>query len=119
LASISEAFELAKLGDQVGAAELLRHEFQKLQSPARRIDLCEWIADCFERLCDYTQAGNWYERAGELILAQVGSTMPAAAVNAFREYQLALGCYERSDEVEDVERCTEILALLNRSFSSS
>jgi tetratricopeptide (TPR) repeat protein len=119
LASISEAFELAKLGNQAQAAEVLRHEFEKLQSPGRRIDLCEWIADCFEKLQEYTQAGNWYEMAGELILSQVGTSMPAAVVNAFREYERALDCYERGNEAEDVERCDQILGILRRSFASS
>jgi tetratricopeptide (TPR) repeat protein len=124
--SINEAFELARLGDQTGAVELLRHEFEKLQSPARRIDLCEWIANCFEKLQDFAQAGAWYEAAGELILAQVGSPLPAAAVDAFREYRLALDCYERSDDnnddddaAGDIERCSEILARIKHSFSSS
>jgi hypothetical protein len=119
LTSISEAYDLAKLGNQTGAAEILRHEFEKLQSPGRRIDLCEWIADCFERLQDYIQAGNWYEMAGELILAQVGSSMPAAVVTAFREYERALECYELGNEVGDVERCDQILKMLRLSFASS
>ena len=119
MASISEAFELAKLGNQTQAAEILRHEFEKLQSPGRRIDLCEWIADCFEKLQDYNHAGNWYEMAGELILAQMGAAMPSAVVNAFREYERAMDCYERGDELEDVERCDQILRVLRRSFASS
>jgi len=119
LASINEAFELARLGNQRQATEILRHEFEKLQSPGRRIDLCEWIADCFEKLQEYTQAGNWYEMAGELILAQMGASTPAAVVNAFHEYERALDCYERGDEVEDVERCDQILTTLRQSFASS
>ena len=119
LASISEAFELAKLGNQTQAAEILRHEFEKLQSPGRSIELCEWIADCFEKLQDYTQAGNWYEMAGELILAQMGAARPSVVVNAFREYERALDCYERGDELEDVERCDQMLKVLRRSFASS
>ncbi len=119
MATVGDAFELARLGNKDGAAEMLRHEFEKLQSPAHRIDLCEWIADCFERLEDFTQAGNWYETAGDLILAQVGVSVSAAVVNAYREYERALACYERGEEIEDVERCCQILTALKNSFAAA
>ncbi len=117
--AFSEILERGRLGSEDGVAEILRHEFEKLQSPARRIDLCEWLAEWFERLDDHAQAGNWYEMAGELILAQFGTSPGAAAVSALPEYERALECYGRADEDDGTERCSQILLELRHLFASA
>jgi len=99
--------------------EIVRHEFEKLQSPSRGIELCEWLAHWFERLEDHVQAGSWYETAGELILAQFGTSPSAAAVSALPEYEKALECYERAGVGDDSERCSRILLELRHLFAST
>jgi tetratricopeptide (TPR) repeat protein len=117
--AFSDILERGRLGSGNEVAEILRHEFEKLQSPARRIDLCEWLAEWFERLEDHAQAGNWYEMAGDFILAQFGTSPGAAAVSALPEYERALDCYERADEDDGTKRCGQILVELRRLFASA
>lgn len=64
----SEAFDLARAGNRELAVKILKQEFQRLQSPDQKVELCQWIAGCFENLHDYGQAGEWYEMAGALSL---------------------------------------------------
>ena len=117
--ALSEVLEHGRFANASEAAEILRHEFEKLQSPSRRLDLCEWLAEWFERLDDHAQAGNWYETAGELILAQFGTSPGSAAVCALPEYEKAFRCYELAEEDDGADRCWKILSDLRHLFASA
>lgn len=119
MSAIAEAIELARAGNSRAAADLLQGEFETLQTPERLIELCEWIANCFEGLYDFVQAGNWYEMAGELILAERSSIYPVRAIRAVDEYEKALLCYHRAEDIEFIERCNEVVRALRSSCASS
>ncbi len=119
MSGIAEAIELAKTGNSRAAADLLQGEFETFQAPERMVELCEWIATCFEGLDDFVQAGNWYEMAGELILAERSAIYPVRAIRAADEYEKALLCYRRAEDEEFVERCNQVVRELRSSCASS
>ncbi len=119
MSAIAEAIELARAGNGGAAADLLQGQFETLQTPERMVELCEWIATCFEGLDDNFQAGNWYEMAGELILGEMSAIYPVRAIRAVDEYEKALECYRRVMDEEFVERCTEVIRELRGSCASS
>jgi tetratricopeptide (TPR) repeat protein len=116
--SVSEAFDLARSGNKQAAANALKQEFQRLQSPDQKVELCEWIASCFENLRDYEQAAEWYEMAGALSLSETGSPL-ANALMAIKEYERALTCRERGDDPEQIEECLRMIRDLRRTYSAS
>jgi tetratricopeptide (TPR) repeat protein len=119
LESISHAIELAKMGNSQAAANMIKEEFERLQSSGRLVELCEWLAICFEKLEDYDQAGSWYETAGEVILSNSDSQIQLRAIHAIREYEMALDCYRQSANEELIGRCIIILNNLKRSCASA
>ena len=118
MVSVSEAFDLARTGNRAAAANALKQEFQRLQSPDQKVELCEWIASCFEKLNDYEQAAEWYETAGALSLSETGSPI-ANALMALTEYERALECRERGDDEDSIESCAQIIRNLKRVYSAS
>jgi tetratricopeptide (TPR) repeat protein len=116
--SVSEAFDLARSGNREAAANVLRQEFQRLQSPNQKVELCEWIAACFENLDDYEQAAEWYEMAGTLSLSETGSPL-ANALMAITEYEKALYCREKGDDPEPIEECIRVISDLRHVYSAS
>jgi len=116
--SVSEAFELARSGNRQAAADVLKQEFQRRQSPDQKVELCEWIASCFENLRDYEQAAEWYEMAGALSLSEIGSPLTNALM-ALREYERALECHRRSDDEESTVACIRVISDLRHAYSAS
>jgi tetratricopeptide (TPR) repeat protein len=118
MVSVSEAFDLARTGNREAAANVLKQEFQRLQSPEQKVELCEWIANCFENLNDYEQAAEWYELAGALALSETGSPL-ANAMSALAEYEKALSCRERGDDAESIEACLHIIRDLRHVYAAA
>jgi hypothetical protein len=115
MVSASEAFDLARAGNRDLAVHMIKQEFQKLQASDQKVELCKWIASCFENLQDYAQAAEWYEMAGVLSLSETGSPL-INSLMALREYERALDCHERSGDEEGVQNCLEVIRDLNRSY---
>jgi len=124
LVSVAEAFDLARIGNRELAVKILKQEFQKLQSSDQKVELCEWIAGCFENIHDYGQAGEWYEMAGVLSLSHTGSPV-INALMATSEYEKAIECYDLrlSDGDEEageaIQKCLEIIRDLNHEFAAA
>jgi len=124
LKSVAEAFDLARAGNRELAAKILKQEFQKLQSSDQKVELCEWIAGCFENLHDYGQAAEWYEMAGVLSLSHTGSPL-INALMATSEYEKAIECYDiglnDGDEEagESIQKCLEIIRDLNHEYAAA
>lgn len=116
--SVSEVFDLARSGDPSTAASVLKQEFQRLQSPEQRVQLCEWIASCFENLSDFGQAAEWYEMAGLFSLSETGSTL-INALMALEQYEKALSCHEMGEDEESVQKCLQIIEELRRSYAAA
>jgi tetratricopeptide (TPR) repeat protein len=118
MVSVAEAFDLARSGNKEAAANALKLEFQRRQSPDQKVELCEWIASCFENLQDYEQAAEWYETAGALSLAETGSPL-TNALTAISEYERALECRRMGDDLDTVDYCLNVLRELRRAYSAS
>jgi hypothetical protein len=102
--SFSDVLQLAKIGMRDAAAILLKEEFGKLQSPEQRVNLCKWIASCFEGLEEYGSAAEWYEMTGLLSLG---------------EYEKARAYYTMCEDDEKVELCSSVIDQLNKCFVAS
>jgi hypothetical protein len=116
--SFSDVLRMAQIGRRDVAAVLLREEFGKLQSPEQRVNLCKWIASCFEGLEDYASAAEWYEMTGLLSLGETSSDS-ANAIRAMPEYEKALAFYAMCEDEEKVELCTLVMAQLKGCFAGS
>lgn len=116
--SFSDALHLAKSGQSDAAAILLKEEFVKLQSPEQRVNLCRWIATCFEGLEDYSGAAEWYEMTGLLSLGETSSDA-ANAIRALPEYEKALAFYAMCEDDEKVQLCSSVIAQLKGCFVAS
>jgi hypothetical protein len=116
--SFSDALHLAKIGRSDAAAILLREEFGKLQSPEQRVNLCKWIASCFEGLEEYESAAEWYEMTGLLSLGETSSDA-ANAIRALPEYEKAREFYTLCADDEKVEVCSSVISQLNKCFVAS
>jgi tetratricopeptide (TPR) repeat protein len=118
MVSVSEVFDLARSGERDTAVSVLKQEFQRLQSSEQKVQLCEWIASCFENLNDYGQAAEWYEMAGLLSLSETGSSL-INALMALEQYEKALVCHEQGEDDESVQKCLEIIDELKHSYAAS
>ena len=116
--SFSDVLQMAAMGKRDVAAILLKEEFGKLQSPEQRVNLCRWIASCFEGLEEYGSAAEWYEMSGLLSLGETSSDV-ANAIRALPEYEKARAYYSMCDDQEKVELCTSVIAQLNKCFVAS
>jgi hypothetical protein len=116
--SFSDVLQLARLGKRDVAAILLKEEFGKLQSPEQRVDLCKWIAACFEGLGEYGSAAEWYEMTGLLSLGETSSDV-ANAIRALPEYEKARGYYILCEDEEKEQLCSSVIEQLNKCFVAS
>ncbi len=116
--SFSDVLQMAKMGRRDAAAILLKEEFGKLQSPEQRVNLCKWIATCFEGLEDYSSAAEWYEMTGLLSLGETSCDL-ANAVRALPEYEKALAYYTMCEDDEKAELCSSVIAQLRGCFAAS
>lgn len=117
MVTVAEAFDLARIGRGEVAANALKQELIRLQSSDQKVELCEWIATCFENLRDYEQAAEWYEMAGALALSETGSPI-INALTALNEYEKALGCRELGEDQDSVDECTGVIRELKRVYSA-
>lgn len=116
--SFSDVLQMATLGKRDVAAILLKEEFGKLQSPEQRVNLCKWIATCFEGLGDYASAAEWYEMSGLLSLGETSSDI-ANAIRALPDYEKACTNYTMCEDEEKVELCSSVIQQLNKCFVAS
>ena len=115
--NFSDVLHMAKVGQRDVAAVLLKEEFGRLQSPEQRVDLCKWIATCFEGLEDFSSAAEWYEMTGLLTLGETSSDA-ANAIRALPEYEKARSYYSMCDDEEKVELCSSVILQLNKCFAA-
>ncbi|HUI00266.1 MAG TPA: hypothetical protein VLX56_01400 [Nitrososphaerales archaeon] len=116
--NFSDVLHLAKIGRTDAASILLKEEFEKLQSPGQRVDLCKWIAVCFEGLEEYSSAAEWHEMAGLLSLAETSSDA-ANAIRALPEYEKARSFYSVCEDDEKTDLCSSVIQQLNKCFAAS
>jgi tetratricopeptide (TPR) repeat protein len=118
MVSVGEALELARTGNHQVAVKILKDEFNRLQSPEQRVELCEWIASCFEGLEDFANAGEWFEMAAVYALSETGSEL-ANALSAIGEYEKAVRCYELEGDDESVDKCFQMIGELRHLYAAA
>ena len=65
---ISDALEQIKLGQYKSAADILKDNLQDPGlKPSAKIDLMEWIADCYSKEEEPGEASKWFEMAAKAV----------------------------------------------------
>lgn len=97
---------------------LLREQFERLATSQRSASDCEWIADCLYQLEQYGDAADWYEMAGDLILA---GSAPAQlrALSALGTFEKALECHALDRDEESFREISEMTRALRRTCASA
>jgi hypothetical protein len=98
---------------------LLKEEFENFLTSPHRVDVCDGIANYFYQLDQYGEAGNWYETAGKLILAEPSSPTTVRALTALVEYEKALDCYRKNGDDEALDSCSSFIKELERACASA
>lgn len=119
MGDFSEVFRVEKMQSGNPAVYLLREEFEKFAGSPQKLDVCESIAHWFYQLEQFEDAGNWYETAGRLILAQPSTTPALKALSALGEYERALDCYRREEDEEKFTECSSLIRELKRACASA
>lgn len=88
---------------------LLKEEFQNFLLTPSRVDVCDGIARYFYQLDQFGEAGNWYETAGKLILAEPSTPAAVKASSALIEFEKALDCYRKGGEEDTASRCSNFI----------
>ena len=66
---ISDALEQIRLGQYKSAAVILKENLQDAGlKPSAKIDLMEWIADCYSKDEEPGEATKWFENAAKALL---------------------------------------------------
>jgi tetratricopeptide (TPR) repeat protein len=115
LRDFSDSFGLDKMRSGNPAVYLLKEEFENFLTSPQRVDVCHWIAKYFYQLEQYAEAGNWYETAGKLILAEPSTPTTLKALAALTEFEKALDCYEKNNDTEELANCTTLVKELERA----
>ncbi|MDV3277674.1 MAG: hypothetical protein LYZ69_04315 [Nitrososphaerales archaeon] len=119
MASFSDRFKLDKMRSGNPAVYLLKEQFERFLTSPHRVDACEWVASCLYQLEQYGDAGDWYEVAGRLIMAEPGSPPEIRALSALDDYQKALECYRKDENDEAFEEISGMIRQLRRTCASA
>lgn len=119
MGDFSEVFRVEKMRSGNPAVYLLKEQFEKFAASPQKLDVCESIAHLLYQLEQYEDAGNWYETAGRLILAEPSSTPTLKALSALGEFERALECYRREEDDEKFTECSTFIGELRRACASA
>jgi len=100
--SLQEIVVMIHDGEYGRAISSLEHEINDTTAPpAKKVEYCEWLAECNRRLEDFEECGNWYLEAVKIILSEqidrkskVDRAMPLC--------EKALESYQRGGNPADV-----------------
>lgn len=112
---ISDELRLDKMRSGNPAVYILRDEFESFLSSPREADRYVRIARCFLQLEQFRDAGNWYQNAGRLILAEPSTPVPLKAMIALNEFEKALECYARVSDEDSVVECSLMIQQLQKA----
>ena len=115
----AEGFGLEKMRSGNAAVYLLRDQFERFSSSPQKVEACESIANCFDQLEQYSDAADWYETAGRLILAEPSLAPAVKALSALDDYEKARECYRKGDDDERFTECSTLIRELKRACASA
>lgn len=104
-----DSFRLDKMRSGNAAFYLLKEEFENFLSSPYRVDVCDGIAKYFYQLDQFGDAGNWYETAGKLILAEPSTPAALKSLSALVEFEKALDSHQRNGDDDAVDRCSALV----------
>lgn len=98
---------------------LLKEEFENFLSSPHRVDVCDGIAKYFYQLDQFGEAGNWYETAGKLILAEPSTPVALKALSALVEFEKALDCFRKNSDDDAIDKCSTLIRELETACASA
>ena len=87
LRDFAEGFGLEKMRSGNAAVYLLRDQVERFSSSPQKVEACESIANCFDQLEQYSDAADWYETAGRLLLPEPSLAPALNALCALDDYE--------------------------------
>lgn len=73
----------------------------ELVSPQIKLEYCEWLAECYHRLEDHSECGNWYLEAVRIVLSGQDD-QKSKARQALPLCDKALEAFEKGGDSADV-----------------
>jgi tetratricopeptide (TPR) repeat protein len=109
LGFVTEALEQIRLGQYARAAEILKENLQdSTLKPSARIDLMEWIADCYSKEEEYAEATNWFETAANAVLEFSEIPNIEKRRRAMKDIEKALECCKSQNDIAGIKRLTKM-----------
>ena len=100
--SMQEVVVMIHNGEYGRAISMLEGEASdEGRSPAERVEICTWLAECHQRLDDQKTSGDWYLEAVRRILSQQ-AVKSVKARQALPLCEKALEAYKQSGDAADV-----------------
>ncbi|MHB1869114.1 MAG: hypothetical protein ACYCPP_09245 [Nitrososphaerales archaeon] len=106
---ISEALEQIKLGQYKSAAVILKENLRDPTLKASpKIDLMEWIADCYSKEEEPGKASKWFENAARAILESRDIPQIERKRKAIKDIEKAVDCSKTSNDIEEIKGLTKL-----------
>ena len=100
--SLREIVLMIHNGEYGRAITSLEHEVHdEYKTPQERLEYCNWLAECNQRLGEYGEVGNWYIEATRVILSGRADNRTKAK-QALPLCEKALEAYEKGGDPADV-----------------
>jgi hypothetical protein len=109
LGFISDALEQIKLGQYKNAAVILRENLEDPGlKPSAKIDLMEWIADCYSKEDEPGEASKWFENAARASLESKEIPQIERKRKAVKDLEKAVECCKTLNDIEGIKRLTKL-----------
>ena len=100
--SLQEIVVMIHNGEYGRAISSMEHDVKdETLTPQQRLEYCNWLAECNQRLGDSGEAGNWYIEAVRIILSQQNDNRSKAKLS-LPLCSKALEAYEKGGDPADV-----------------
>lgn len=114
---VAEALEQIKLGQYKAAAAILK---ENLEDPtlksAAKIDLMEWIADCYQKEDEFMEGSNWFESAAKKVLELKETPSIEKNRRALEDIEKAIDCCKSQNDIPGIKRLTKLKLSLKPDF---
>lgn len=105
---VTEAMEQIKLGGYKRAAEILK---ENLSDPSikgsSKLDLMEWIADCYSKEEEFLESSHWYESAAKASLEAKVSSVERTR-RAIKDIEKAIEQAKTRNDIPEIKRLTKL-----------
>ena len=102
---VAEALAQIKTGDYHSAAKTLEEHVNDVDLKAdSKVNIMEWIGECYSKCDEPKNSALWYERSGRLILES--KEMPSFERNkkAIQDFEKAMESCKVANDVEGIKR---------------